>query len=318
MAQAKGSAGQFLAGVNEATYNVNPVTTGSTSLPFITCGIKATQSMITSKMITLSRNPPQPTTGNIAIAGPVVVPVDRSGIGFWLRMLMNVPVTTGAGDPYTHVFKVPSSLNSHVMEQGYTDIAQFQRLNGCKVGSMTGSFDISSAAEPVLTFGVTAATSTWGGASMDATPSTFAYVPFSLSSVAIEEGGGVVTNVQSVTFDYNNVLDDKGYCFGNSGAIAQLPEGMVMVKGTIKAMFENLTLLNKTINGTESSIKMTFTETTHSLALKFNEIQYTMTSPAITGPTGVWLEADWTAFYSNHADASALTATLISPFPAYA
>jgi len=319
MAQAKGSNGQLLAGVTEVTYNVNPATSASVALPFVSFGVKETAPLIRSKTINSNRNAVQPTVGNIALSGPIVVPLDELGMGHWLRMLLGNPVTTGT-NPYTHVFKVGTSINSHVFEQGYTDIAQFQRLNGGKVGTMALSLDQGANAEPVVTFGVTAATSTWSGSSMDSTPAVEALtvIPFGMAAITLKEGGSLIATAQSVALtEFTNGLDDKGYCIGNAGALATLPEGIAYAKGTLKAMFENLTLLNKALNGTESSIEIIGTNGTHSISFKFNEVQYAKTSPAIQGPLGIWVELEWEAYYNNHADASILTATLINTHATY-
>ncbi len=316
MAQAKGSLAQFLGGVKEATYKTTPGSVSAFVLPIISSGLSANQGNIDSNVIRGNRNAAMPAKGNTTVAGSVVVPVDLINIGYWLQMLLGDPTTTGS-DPYTHVFKVTSALDSWVLEHGYSDITQFQEFNGCKCNSLAFSFDATANAELTATAQVEGATEALGTSSIDASPTTQTLTPFEIDDLAMTEGGSAIASVRSVDFTVSNNLDTGNYVVGGSGERGSMPEGLCKVDGSLTALFEDQTLLTKALNSTESSIVATLTSGSYSLALELNELKYSYQSPGIQGPQGILQTLPFTAYYNDHADASAVVATLINTLATY-
>ena len=123
--------------------------------------------------------------------------------------------------------------------------------------------------------------------------------------------------MQEVEITISNELDTNTYVIGGNGIRGSLPEGVVTVTGRIKAMFENATLYNKAINGTESSLVLTFTSGTHSLTIAVDELYYQRQGPAIETSGGIWLDLPFTGFYGNDADASGIMVTLVNAQATY-
>jgi len=317
MAQAMGSKGQL--GIQiETAFNTNPVTPDLQLINFTTESVKSSQTLNDSKVIRSSRNPMKPVIGKKEISGTISTELNSS-IGTLLHCALGAVTTTGAGSPYTHVVKIGTSLPSFVLEKGFTDISQFALYTGCKINKMTmgakgDSFDD-------ISFDLLGAKETISGTSFDATPTAITFAPFSGFSAAIEEGGSTIANVIEIgTITVENNLDGNVYCLGSNGERVSLPEGAVKVSGSMAAMFENLTLLNKAKNSTESSLKITWSNGTgagtvgnESLEIFIPELIYSPSTPTITGATGIRVELSWVAFYDNNADATAIKATLMCP-----
>jgi len=99
----------------------------------------------------------------------------------------------------------------------------------------------------------------------------------------------------SVDTSIDTGLDGDTYVLGGGGFRQSINEGVANISGTIKAFFENLTLLNKAINGTESSVEMKLTKLTNSLTFLYPEVIYERNSPGIDGPNINNVEYDMTS-----------------------
>jgi hypothetical protein len=89
------------------------------------------------------------------------------------------------------------------------------------------------------------------------------------------------------------------------------------VAGSITTLFENTTLLTKALNSTETAIVATLTSGSYSLALDIGELIYGYKSPGISGPQGILVSLDFTGYYDNDSDVSAIKATLINNTATY-
>lgn len=232
--------------------------------------------------------------------------------------------TFGADDTiraarYTHVFKVDDtdSLYSYGIEQGYTDIAQYQLFTGCKLGKFsfeTGgdkselfmSIDVMGAIENALS-----------GTSVDGTPTTINLSKFGNFEASISEGGSPAANVKSLSLSLDNKLDGDTFVLGDGGVRGSINEGIASPSGEMTAMFENATLYNKAVNGTESSLSLVFTKGVYSLTFAVDELIYERKGPSITTPSGIWLSCPFRGYYSDDADASCIKVTLVNDVSAY-
>ena len=300
----------------ESAFGTTPTTPAGKKMPFNKAGISGKQNMVDSNTITGVRSAAAPAFGNIDVSGNMVVPLTVRDFGFWLKACFGAPTTTGTEAPYSHLFKVGSTMPSMVIEQGFKDIGQYFLYNGCKVsklglefggdGELTASLDIMGAKE------------TLGAASFDATLDTVVFDRFSNFQAAILEGGSAIATCTSCSLDVDFGLDGDTYCIGGSGFRSAIAEGQVSVSGNIKAMFQDATLLNKAINGTESSLQITLTNGTYSLAIAVPELVYERSTPGIDGPKGVYVELPFRGYLQNGSAASIITATLVNDVTSYA
>ncbi len=315
MAEARGFKASLLGGVKEAAFGVSPGAIDAMVLPIVSSGIKANRNLVNTSVLRGRRDPAKPFRGNVEVAGDVVVPVDRIAIGYWLQMLLGDPATTGTSI-YTHVFTVKDSQTSWVLEHAYNDVGVYLLYNGCKAN--TFKIDIGGDRELTATFGVMGAGEARGASSMDSSPSVLSYDVFNQFDAAIQEGGATSAIITDASISVNNNLDGSIYVIGGAGKRARLPEGQIEITGSIKALFDDAALLDKAINGTESSLSITFTSGSYSLNLLIQELMFEQSSPGISTPGGLFTELNFTGYYEDGAAGSSFQATLVNNHAAYA
>lgn len=307
--QAQGYRGQL--GMDfETTYNTTPTTPNGILMPIQSSKIKSKQNLSEDKTIRGRRDPAQPSMGNIDVAGGIAVPVDEIGIGYWLKAIFGEPVTTGTADPYTHVFKPSFVQPSLVLEQGFTDINQYFLFNGCKVGKFGISF--GGDADLTANIDIVGAKETTAGTSFDTTLTQIALKKFSNFQASVMEGGESLATITKADLNIDMGLDGDTYVLGGQGFRGSVNEGLISVSGSITALFDGITLLNKAIAGTTSSIALKLTADTHSLEFNLPEVMYERDSPTIDGPKGVLVDLSFKAFYRASVENSVIVVTLVN------
>lgn len=229
--------------------------------------------------------------------------------------ILTVELTAGTGALFTHVFKVTDTQPSMVMERGFTDIGKYALYNGCKVNTFEVSF--GGDGELTASMGIMGAKETIGASEYDSSPDSITFVRFNNFQASIKEGGSTIAIVKEGNFKIDAGLDGDGYVVGGLGFRGRIPEGMIGVSGSITALFEDSTLLDKAIAGTESSLELTFTSGAHSLKFLFPELLFERNTPGIDGPKGVLIELPWRGYYADDSNASAVVATLVNTVEAY-
>ena len=306
--QAKGSMGRLVIDY-ETAFGADPASPVGLSLPFNTNEIEAKQNLINAATITGTRNPAQPGLGRVTVEGGLTVPMCYASFGYWLKAMFNSPTTTGTTPNYTHAFKVATSQPSMVIEKGFTDITQYEKFNGCKLNTITLNFGEDS--ELVASLDILGAKRTLSGTPYDATVTAVVLDRMNNFQASIKEGGSTIADVLSGSIVISSNLDGSNFTVGAGNARGSIPEGQYSVTGTLKVLFKDLTLLNKGINATESSLELIFTKDANtSLSIAVPELQYNATSPKISGPAGIVLDLSFSAYYGNGSDASAAVVTL--------
>jgi len=285
-------------------------------MPFNQSQLSINQNLINSTTIRGRRDQIQPAIGNTDVSGSIVVPIDQTGTGFWLRAMFGNPTTTGSGDPYTHVFKVANSQSSLVLEQQYPDIPAYEMFNGCKVNKF--SFSYGGDTELTATIDILGAKRTVGAAPFASPLTALSLLKFSNFQGTIEEGGAQLAIVTEASLNADFGLDGNTYTIGGNGYRTDLPEGTLQVSGSIKALFKDTVLLNKAINNTESSLKFKFTNAAHSLQFFMEEVIFQQTSPGIESEKGIYINLPFKAFYESGTGGSAIVATLVNSYASYA
>jgi hypothetical protein len=217
---------------------------------------------------------------------------------------------------YTHIFKPADAVESMVVEKQFTNITQNLKANGVKVNK----FDLDFGGDGELTAKLDFIGGDEAGSSTpyDASPTVLDFSRFHNMQASIKEGGATVTTVQSGKFSISNDLDNSCYVIdGSGGKRVDVPEGMCMISGSLKAIFESLVFLNKALNGTESSLEIKFTAGLFSLTFLFAELLYEYKSPSVL-KGGIWVEPTFQAFYEDGAGDAVVTVTLVNNYPSYA
>lgn len=300
----------------ESAFGQNPAAKTGRIVPFNTFSVQSKQNEKDSGVITGSRNPRAKVRGNVAVDGTAVVPLEEKAIGYWLKGLFGAPATTGAADPYSHVFKIGSASPSMLFEKQFADLGQYSLINGCRVNN----FKVSFGGEDELTASIDllGKSEVFSATAYQAAPAEIALSRFTNLQAVVEEDGSPIATVTKGDFTISANLDGGQYNVGGQGLRGDIPAGVYKTSGNITALFDGTALMNKAINGTESSLKIKFISGAHSLEFFFPEISYERTTPGITGPAGVLITLSFNAFYDNNADNSAVKVTLMNGVSTYA
>ncbi len=313
MAQARGSATQMIYD-QEATFGVTPASPDAKTLYFISEGLSAKRGINKSNVIRGNRNAVKPTRGNKDAGGNINTELSPY-MGTILKHLLGSVATTGAGANKTHTIKVGSLPVGLCLEKGFTDISQFLLYNGCRINKASLEFN----SEGVIPFNLDflAKKRTASGSSFDTTPVDLGHVAWDMMEATIEEGGSSIAIITKTTMDIENDLDGGSYVIGGQGERVSIPEGSLLVSGVVTAFFQDLTLLNKAINFTESSLRIILTRGTGDgtagneyFEVKVPELIYEEKDPIVTGPKGVLVELPYAAYYDNSSEASSIQMVL--------
>lgn len=204
----------------------------------------------------------------------------------------------GAWD--TNVLKCGKAVKSFTVERVFSDLAvpQYYQFTGIRVDTM----DISLKPGEICTldFGLVGYTGTMSNASLLTTGSPTASQTFPLYdcySGAIKEGGSTIAVVTGINLNLKNSIT-PAFILGQKVAGA-LPAGTSDVSGSLTCMFTDVTMLNKFLNETESSLEFTLGDgTTASYTWLLPRIKYTSGNPEVTGPGQISLTMNYTAMYS--------------------
>lgn len=315
MAQAKGALAQILLDF-ESKYGAIPAAPNGRRMPFISTSLKASQALNDDEIIRATRNPAPPTAGNIDVSGNIVVPVDVRAFGHWLTAMFGNPVTTGAAVPYTHTWTISATQPSCVLEKGFTDINQFFLYNGCKIGKASFSFGGDAAQRATLE--LMGAKETLGVTSFDTTPTDTVLNYFNSFQLTMKEGAASIAYIKEATLDLDFGLDGDQFPIGSAGERVDILEGIVNPAGSLTAFFMDSALLDKAVNGTETSLEWKWASGAHSLTITLPEVILERTSPEIGGRGGVLVNLNYRAYHQDDAGNSAIKVVLVNDVASYA
>lgn len=156
------------------------------------------------------------------------------------------------------------------------------------------------------------------GVALDTSVTDPGHTPFGGFDVAsITIGGVAVANVKSVNITVENNLDGDSFIVGGRGRRASLTDGIVKVSGDITVLFTDMTLYQKAIAGTESSLYLKWalgtgagTSGNETLEISIPELIWAKETPVLDGPRGVEYRGTFSAYYDNDAGASDIILTL--------
>jgi len=296
--------------VEESTYNTVPGTPAGQLLYITGNTIQAQQNRLDSNTLSSSRERTAPSAGNINVAGDLSFELGAESLGTVMKHIMGTNVTTGA-DPYVHTMELGDLPAGFIIEKDFgSNISgnRYQYYTGCRVAS--ASFDFPVEGFATGTVSVIGSGEVADSSPLDASVDDNGHTSFSAFDASIQEGGGAIAVVKSATINVDNGLDDSVYVIGGAGTRAALPEGFGTVTGSITALFDSVTLLNKAINGTESSLQITLSRGdglgssgNESIDFTVNQLLYERTSPPITGPQGIEITLPFKAYLSSSTSA---------------
>ena len=312
MARAQG-ARALMALAFETTYGTPPAS-GFTRMPFASTSLGAEQPLLNSELLGYGRDPLAPIKDAVTADGDVVVPLDASGFGFWLKASFGDPTTTGTG-PWTHEFQSGSwTLPSMSIETGMPEVPRFAMYSGCVLDQL--SWQMQRSGLLTATARLVAQGETVGTSSSAGTPAALEFKRFGHFNGAITRNGSALGNVVSADITYANNLD-RIETIRNDGRIDGADPSIAALTGSIEVRFADSTLVTQAINGDPCELEFgyalpsgeSFTFTVHAVYLPRPRIE-------ISGPQGVQATFDWQAARDSVVGRMC-TATLINDIEVY-
>ncbi|MBD3609380.1 MAG: hypothetical protein HUJ30_02420 [Gammaproteobacteria bacterium] len=173
-----------------------------------------------------------------------------------------------------------------------TGAGRYVRYNGCRINTM--SFKLTTDGTEVSVDVLGAKKAPYASA-LDATPTDYGHTSFEVGDISVlEENGTPLAEGADMSITINNSLDGGQYVLLGGGTRRSIPEGDAGVEVQYSALFEDLDLYNKMINGTDSKLKAAYavgnglgTVDNESIVFTLDPISYEEDDTAIEGPGGV-------------------------------
>ena len=312
MARARG-ANAIMAAAFETTYGTPPAS-GYKKLPFVSSALGEEQNLIESDLLGLGREPLPPNKDVANNEGDVVVPVDLRNFGYWLKLLLGAPTTTGTG-PYTHTYVSGAlALPSMAIEIGLPDVPSYGMNFGVRANTMTIQMQRSGFLN--ATMGLIAQGETRSASSGAGTPSEAAIERFSQGIGEIKRNGVALGNIVSAELTYSNNLD-KVEVIRPDGRIEDAEPAMVAANGNIVVRFADTTLLDQAIDGTACELSFGWEiDADRSLLFTLHEVYLPRPKLSVSGPGGVQATFAFQAAKDSTLQKT-MTVVLVNDVPTY-
>jgi len=282
--------------LTESTYGTTPAGNFQ-ELPFSTHSLNLTKERVQGNDIQSDRMPRVDRHGNRQAAGDIVADLRDGNYDAFLESLMfstwdNTPV--GPDE-----LKVGTTLKSFSIEDYLSDIDQARLFTGMAVSS--ANFSIQPNQMVTTTFSMVGKDMTVSATEKTIDAATVAQ-PFDAYSgtLTIGDNGGSLSSIATVTsveFSVDNALSPT-FVVG-SDSTPQLEYGRATIEGTITAYFEDLTLINRFINETESAFKVTVDDPTaaNEYGFFFPKVKFNGADAPLANPQSRLITLPFVALY---------------------
>jgi len=274
MAFAQGSRSS-LSYIVESTFGTTPAGNFQ-NLPFTTHSLNMTKERVSGTDINADRMSRVDRHGNRQVAGDIVADLRDTDFDDLLESAM---LNTWA----TNVLKVGTVPKYFSMEDYAADIDQARLFTGCSVNTL--SVSLAPNAMVTGTFGIVGKDMTISATEKTQDAATGA-APFDSYSGDLEIGGSVAAIVTAMDFTVTNGFAPT-FVVGDDSA-PSLEVGDAVVEGTISAYFEDAALLNRFIDETETSLKVTVGDnesTPNTMEFFFPRCKINSADVGVDGPT---------------------------------
>ena len=281
MAFAQGSRSS-LSYIVEENFGITPAGNFQ-NLPFTSHSLNMTKDRVSGTDINADRMSRVDRHGNRTVAGDIVVDLRDTDFDDLLRAAL---LDAGSGDPVdwtNNVIKVGTTPTYFSIEDYAADIDQARLFTGCSVNTL--SVALAPNAMVTGTFGIVGKDMVISDTAKTQDAATGA-APFDAYSGDLEIGGSVAAIVTAMDFTVTNGFAPT-FVVGDDSA-PSLEVGDAVVEGSISAYFENADLLNRFIDETETSLKVTVGDnesTPNTMEFFFPRCKINSADVGVDGPT---------------------------------
>jgi hypothetical protein len=276
-------------------------------IEFLSESLKRNQSGVVSNGIQPYRGATSYKRTTIAPGGEINFEMNPEDVPTLIYHALGGAATSGSSI-YTHILKPAISLPTGLTFEIDRDVAYF-----IYEGSKINTFSMSFSPNEIITgsVGVASENETGTIGASGHTPSYSSAEPFTgvQAAVMIDVDGGnnsyVPQGVMAADFSVSNDIFEGKYELGGNKRAA-LMEQKRSVTGKLNIEFDDLTLYDLFVAGTNTSLKITLTSdqlisgsTYYSMEIVFPKIVYTGETPVMGGPGIITVDCPFTALYTD-------------------
>lgn len=286
--------------VEETTWGETPATPQMKVLAGVTAeSIGGTQEALVSNALNPNRGVDFMAAGQITAGGSIEYELGVFGAVSLIAAAMGDIVTTGAG-PYTHEITVSSGPKFLTIEKWHTDIEVGFVFKGCKINT----FSLNTTPNGIATgsIGLLAKSYLQSSTELDPTPTQLSHAFHDGIRASVEIGGVAYNVLSNLSLEATNNLEDSR-AIGSDESAALTP-GRFEVSGSFTLPLSvdmALPLIAKAVNGTEDTLKITFTNGASSVEFFLPRIKYSGDPvPKVGGQSLINLELSFTSLLDNN------------------
>jgi len=233
----------------------------------------------------LGRDPQAPINDLLRVGGQITVPLDVRNIGYWLKLLLDDPTTTGS-DPYTHTFVSGStSLPSAAIEIGHPDVPAFFLLKGVRADSMAITLDRTG--KPVAVFNLVGQNEVKAATTVDGSPTSLVLTRFNQVQGDIQRNAAALANVNNASVTYRNNLEPVETIRADN-LVEDADAGQAAFDGSLSTRFASTTLYDDAVADTPIDLDLIYTiDASNKLTLAGQEIHLERNKPSVDGSGGI-------------------------------
>ncbi len=290
MARALGTNARILLAL-ESSYGTAPASGSYWLMPIISTDLGGEQALQDDDTLGLGRDPQAPTYDVLKVGGQIVVPLDLQALGYWLKLALGAPTTTGSTN-YTHTFVSGGTTQvSATIEIGYPDLGAYFLCKGCVVASM--QFSVGRSGAPQATLQIMAQNEVKSGSTVDASPDTLTLTRFHKFQGNIKRNGSSLANLVSGDLTYANSAESVETVRADD-LVEAIDFGMSKLSGSLVARFAATTLHDDAVAQTAIDIDYIWTiDSNNSLTLATQSAYLPRAKRSISGPGGVEATYAW-------------------------
>ena len=292
MAFAQGSRSRLAFGVESA---FGSAASSYTNLPFNSHSLNLSKERVAGNEIQPDRMPRVDRHGNKSVAGDVAVDLRDTAYDSLIESAMLSAFSTG-------VIKVGTTPKFLTLEDYAADIDQARLFTGCSVSTMS----VSMAPNQMVsaTFGMVGKDMTISGTEKTVAAGGVGE-PFDAYSGALKvadvDGIGAASAlsiITSVDFTVTNSFSPT-FVVGSDSAPA-LEFGRAEVEGTVTAYFEDLALVSRFLDETESAIEVSVADpSANTMTFLFPRVKFNAADIPVEGPTSRVVTLPFVALYDD-------------------
>lgn len=236
--------------------------------------------------------------GNSQIGGDINAELNYADFKDQLQAVLMGTIAEDTPSAGTDQLKVGSTRRTFTFERRFADISRYIRYTGCELNSLSLSVSpnaIVTAAFGIVGLGQDSSNAAVAGATYTAASGA---CPFDSFSGTISEGGSTIGTITQIELSLENGMENQ-FAIGSKSPVGK-SLGKSNLTGTLTAYFDDVTLLNKFINETSSSVSFTLVDSAgNQILFDIPNVKYNGGQPDTNGDGPITIALPFQALYDG-------------------